>query len=374
MKYLWTTLLPLCCLGAGPEAESFFSSREWGHDYLRQVSPEGIWYADANKMWQNDSALCWAGVTANLLVWGGWAHYVESQGLAEFPHAEDSVMDYYQQCWGDVGFRADQGFLWFTDGSSYSQAPQGGKLLAGRLNARELVLAYAFKEHPPEIEFMLLKAFFQAGFGVSMSVHSGATLHEITLWGYEDRGDEGFFIYFSNTDDCNGGKPYGARENGPKQLTRTQLVFDAEKGEYYLMDRAFRANQLRLFRQFDKYLIGEPETPDDARPLEYDQVRYGRIDGADDIDWYRIDAAPGDSVAVSAALLKPDHTMRLQASVYDESGKSLYASQWATDEIAPPPFKADGPLHIAISGRLSVSDDMLSDVYTVTVRQSAPAK
>lgn len=102
------------------------STTLWGHDYLPELytSPQpakpndvgGCYFADAEKLNElQDQLYCWAGTTANLLTWGGWA--------ANSPLAfadEDETLEYFIDYWKNEGGQDRDAFSWFVNGTGDS--------------------------------------------------------------------------------------------------------------------------------------------------------------------------------------------------------------------------------------------------------------
>jgi hypothetical protein len=106
MLVMWVLMV---VVGAGPTfAETYLIYNNYG----------GTW-SDANKTYEDDSNMCWAGSIANVLEYGAW-------GVGAYPNAP-AIFSHFKAAWPNVGGLPQEGFSWWLNGVSMP----GGILVPG---------------------------------------------------------------------------------------------------------------------------------------------------------------------------------------------------------------------------------------------------
>jgi hypothetical protein len=106
MLVMWVLMV---VVGAGPTfAETYLIYNNYG----------GTW-SDANKTYEDDSNMCWAGSIANVLEYGAW-------GVGAYPNAT-AIFSHFKAAWPNVGGLPQEGFSWWLNGVSMP----GGRMVPG---------------------------------------------------------------------------------------------------------------------------------------------------------------------------------------------------------------------------------------------------
>jgi hypothetical protein len=87
-------------------ADTYYVYNQWG----------GNWH-DANKNWDGDSNLCWAGAASNILAWTGW-------GTPAY-NTETTIFQYFKGNWTDQGGLPWVGWQWWFNGTNSAQGLRG---------------------------------------------------------------------------------------------------------------------------------------------------------------------------------------------------------------------------------------------------------
>lgn len=85
--------------------------------YVSGVNAAGGWI-DVNKTWTDDTQLCWAASSANLLAYTGW-------GGAPNLSAGTQIFSYYKDHWNDAPGNPYYGLEWWFDGINRTQGTPG---------------------------------------------------------------------------------------------------------------------------------------------------------------------------------------------------------------------------------------------------------
>lgn len=149
----------------------------WSATYLVYNVFGGTWQ-DAEKDWQGDHLMCWAGAASNLLTWGGWQ-------VPRF-HNEELIFDEFENRWANQGGWEKDAMRWWFDGTD----PGGGRIInpgGGRYWP-----SYKFSDYyrPMDNDADQMRKLDQdlaAGYASILYVrginHGGK--HVITGWGYD---------------------------------------------------------------------------------------------------------------------------------------------------------------------------------------------
>jgi hypothetical protein len=162
---------------------SYFGYDEWG----------GTWH-DANKTWSDDSLLCWAGASSNILDWGGW----DTPNYSN----ETDIFSVYRDHWTNQGQWMEHAFEWWLNGTlpplSGSQVDVPG---AGNYWPTYDFFDYYHGESDYGLSMSSIDEFLRQGFGVTISVD---TYHAVTVWGFDyDSLNSDYYtgIWFTDSDD-----------------------------------------------------------------------------------------------------------------------------------------------------------------------------
>ena len=312
----------------------------WGHDYLPELygppatsqpnDVTGYYYADAEKLNNTqDSLYCWGAASSNILTWSGWA--------ANSPYAfanEDETFEYYIDFWKNEGGLESDGLSWFLNGTGLSgtiTVPAEGGNLFPQLDASDYIAVVDVSTETDTL-LNLLADYFDAGYGVSYAIYSDAGLaHAITGWGYETDAKGNTYLYYSDSDsDYWSGSD--DRRDAVNRLSRTRVTVH-DDGRLYFEDYMVFGAYLGSFaaiRQFDKIFLGQHETFDDARKLDFsdgEALRAGNLDGENDDDYYKFNTAFAGRVEISVSMTSDDPLLTgLCISIYDALKNLIYSS------------------------------------------------
>ncbi len=348
----------------------------WGHDWLperysdpapsRPNDVTGYYFADAEKLLiSQDMLYCWGGASSNLLTWAGWA-------VAANPEwdNEDKVLEYYIDHWKNEGGYDADGFSWFLNGvgaTGMIDVPMDGGNLFPTIDYRSVTVnlnATAYQENFADA----LSDCFDAGFGVGFNIYSDSGMaHAITGWGYEVDGDD-FYVYYSDSDsDYWGGSE--DRRDAVNRLSRSLLDYNEEDGRWYMSDYGITGTYLgdvEGIRQFDKKMLGQNETFDDARNLEFNgnQIeRAGNLDGENDDDYYMFSTYYDAEILLLVAMAFDDPILTgINITLYAEDKSSvLYTtSDYATSQEYRFLAGINSTYYLLVCGSAAVSDDELA--------------
>lgn len=189
---VWSFACPwfLCGLDAPANAAAVF---------VDNVSLSSGW-SDANKDYVDDTQLCWAAATANLLAYTGW---IGTPNLS----SADPIFNDYKKYWNDVGGHAVFGVDWWFDGVNQRQGVSGWAQLTDTTHPGFYTTAlYDSKFHFYELSGDLEKIILD-----SVTGHRGVTLgigwmngeirdggHAVTIWGIDTAAD---YLYITDSDD-----------------------------------------------------------------------------------------------------------------------------------------------------------------------------
>ena len=366
------------------------STTLWGHDYLPELytSPQpakpndvgGCYFADAEKLNElQDQLYCWAGTTANLLTWGGWA--------ANSPLAfadEDETLEYFIDYWKNEGGQDRDAFSWFVNGTGDSGdiiVPAEGGNLFPTLDAGEYQFTVTADEAGGDFAVLLLSS-FNAGYGVGLSIYSDAGMaHAITGWGYEVVGND-IYLYYSDSDSDYWDGSFDRRE-APNRLSKTKFTFNRKDGRFYLEDYQVSDAYLGEFtaiRQFDKIFLGENETFDDARQLEFSDgqtVRAGNIDGREDDDYYVFSTQFTGEIDIRVAMNCPAEFLSgITVSLFDAAKNLIWqAAEAALEQVYSFIAAANLNYYLKVEGDAFTADNtalpLELNTYRVEVTKNA---
>lgn len=158
-------------------------------------------YYDVNKHWQNDSQLCWAAATSNILAYTNWGFSISvsdgEQGASLFG-SEYEVYDYFVEHFTNVGGHAYYAIPWFATGdysvkgqSNWAQPDDGSGNLYPGVSVSDL---YVYLDHDTYGGELIgeMAGYLYDGYGVALAIgwyrqnsptnRSGG--HSLTVWGY----------------------------------------------------------------------------------------------------------------------------------------------------------------------------------------------
>ena len=312
----------------------------WGHDYLPELygppatsqsnDVTGYYYADAEKLNNTqDTLYCWGAASANILTWSGWA--------ANSPYAfadENETFEYYIDFWKNEGGQESDGLSWFLSGTGLSgtiTVPAEGGNLFPLLDVSDYIAVVNVSTETDTL-LNLLTDYFDAGYGVAYSIYSDAGLaHAITGWGYEIDAKGNAYLYYSDSDsDYWSGSD--DRHDAVNRLSRTRVTIH-DDGRLYLEDYMASGAYLGGFaaiKQFDKIFLGQHETFDDARKLDFSDgsaLRAGNLDGENDDDYYKFTTAFAGRAEITVSMTSDDPLLTgLCISIYDALKNLIYSS------------------------------------------------
>lgn len=315
------------------------STELWGHDYLKELyaapAPEwgndvsGYYFADAEKLnTPQDMLYCWGAAASNILTWTGWAE--------NSPYAfrnEDEVFEYFISFWKNEGGMEDDAFTWFFNGTGNSgtmTVPVEGGNLFPQLNAGDYMVSVSVNTETSTL-LNTLADYFDAGYGVSYAIYSDQGLaHAITGWGYEVDENGEIWLYYSDSDSDYWSESWDRRD-AVNRLSKTRAEIKSD-GRLYFVDYMVSGAYLGSFsavRQFDKIFLGQHETFDDARLLEFDgsyAVRAGNLDGAGDEDYYMFSTEISSDLQITVSMATLDPALAgITVSLYDAGKRLVYS-------------------------------------------------
>lgn len=316
------------------------TTKLWGHDYLNELytapvpawsnDVSGYYFADAEKLnTPQDMLYCWGAATANILTWSGWA--------ANSPYAfrnEDETFEYFINYWKNEGGQEMDALTWFLNGTGETgtmTVPAEGGNLFPQLDVKDYTAQVEINTETSTL-LNILADYFDAGYGVSYAIYSDAGLaHAITGWGYEVDDSGKVWLYYSDSDSDYWAGSWDRRE-AVNRLSKTRAEIGKD-GRLYFSDYMVPGAYLGSFsaiRQFDKIFLGEHETFDDARVMEFDgsdALRAGNLDGENDDDYYAFSMEISSEVQVSVTMATLDPVLAgITVALYD-AGKNLILSR-----------------------------------------------
>ncbi|MBS1369155.1 MAG: hypothetical protein HPZ91_04270 [Lentisphaeria bacterium] len=375
--------------GDAPEGP-ILSTTLWGHDYLPElykpaepVQPgdvNGFYFADAEKlMGIQDQDYCWAASTANVLTWTGWAE----NSQPAFAN-EDETFEYFIESWKNETGEQQDAFSWFLNGANATgncAVPVEGGNLYPTLDCKDYMITVTADEAGGDFAELLLSCFI-SGYGVTFGIYSDQGLaHAITGWGFELKGKD-IYLYYSDSDsDSWGGS--SDRRDAPNRLSKTLLSVDRKDGRLYLEDYDAEGTYLGQFsalRQFDRNFLGESETFDDARRLEFNNgsvLRAGNVDGENDDDYYVFSTSFTGAVDIRVVMNSAESFISgITISLYDAAKNLLWsAAEAALEQVCSFTAAANLDYYLVVLGNAFTSDASLPlDINSYRVELSAGAE
>ena len=363
------------------------STELWGHDFLEELytppnpaagnDVSGIYFADAEKRNLPEELLyCWGAASSNILTWTGWA--------ANSPYHfrnEDEVFEYFINYWKNEGGMESDAFSWFFSGKGNSgtiTVPAEGGNLFPQLNGTD-VMFFTSKETETDTLLNTLTDYFDAGYGIAYAIYSSAGLaHAITGWGYEVDENGTTWLYYSDSDsDYWSGS--SDRRDAVNRLSKTRTELRSD-GRLYLSDYMIEGAYLGSFaalKQFDKLFLGEQETFQDARELEFcngTALRGGNLDGADDSDYYCFSTALSSDLQITVSMAAADPALSgILLSIYNAGGDLLYSSSdYRTEQTLSFHTQAEATYYLLVQGNaFSSAGSTVPTINTYYVQISA---
>jgi hypothetical protein len=177
---------------------------------------------DADKTYKGDTLQCWAGATANMLAYTGWAQSLGFQ-------TEDDIFKYFRENFTDEGGNSYFANEWFITGNyeplgeaNWSQPSSGGGLYGNTVNYSDIAGAVRFTGPAHTIEGDTIDDAvdkLKEGCAISLTIQwpwGGA--HAITMWGaIYDASGKCVGLLVTDSDDGKGGV------NAPNQLQRLDI-------------------------------------------------------------------------------------------------------------------------------------------------------
>lgn len=180
-------------------ASTYFVYDDWG----------GTW-TDVDKSGADDSSLCWAAASSNVLNYTGWGAVAGSSAAELF--------GYFNNAFSDGGSIENYAYEWWFSGNYAAQGTSGWAqvedLTAGAFYADLDVDDYMRTQTAGFNGFSnalsLIDAWMKQGYGVSLGIYNAYYGgHSITAWGFEyDAAGNYTGIYVTDSDD-NGWGYYG---------------------------------------------------------------------------------------------------------------------------------------------------------------------
>jgi hypothetical protein len=182
-------------------ADTYYVYNQWG----------GTWH-DANKNWNGDSNLCWAGAASNILAWAG-------RGTPAY-NTETAIFQYFKGNWTDQGGLPWVGWQWWFNGTNAAKDVPGYAQLT-RSDSGNFWSGVTFDNYvhekwysPADHQTSNLMAtvdnYLHSGYGVTLGIYmpngsDGWYGHALTAWGFNYTGQGGSrtysSIYVTDSDD-----------------------------------------------------------------------------------------------------------------------------------------------------------------------------
>lgn len=174
------------CLTSPAFGLSYFGYNDWG----------GTW-SDVNKNGNDDSQLCWAAASSNILEWTGWGTLADS--------TEQNIFDEFKEHWTNQGGMALHGWKWWLNGGLPPNEPNvaqvnvsgGGNYWSG-VNFWD----YYYQDFSKTSVMGSLSSYLKSGYGVTLGVYKYGGAHALTAWGYDyDSSGNYTGVWVSDSDD-----------------------------------------------------------------------------------------------------------------------------------------------------------------------------
>lgn len=365
------TVSAMDTMGSAGSARSFLVTQYFGHEYLASFDAvTASYFADAEKTLTDadDDNLCWAASAANMLQWAGWGGTFAD---------EDRILDYFVSLWPDEGGWQEQGISWWINGrpfmSAYYYPASGGNFFPGL--TPENYLTRVITDTYSDVT-SLLKSYFEAGQIVGANLQ-GAIAHAITFWGYKVENGV-FSVYYTDSDDDKNVQ-LADRRDAVDSLKSSRLLWDNVRRCWYLADYHDYGNSVYLhaitsLEQYDPVFSGKSENRASAATLEFSgdsALRYGNLDAAADIDYYRIGNAQDRMLSISVSARDTAFAGKLYLTVYAADGSVIFKSEGGVLEryaLRPP---TGGELYFSVSGTPDGRTTVGANTYAVTVEYSS---
>ena len=173
-------------------AGTYYIYDDWG----------GTW-SDVNKTGNDDSLLCWAAASSNILTYTGW-------GSAKADSSAD-LFDYFKASFSDAGGLENYAYEWWFSGNYIRQGDEGWAQVtdtaAGAFYPNLDIDDYLRSAQEGGDGFSqalsLIEQYMKDGYGVSIGIYNALYGgHSVTAWGfsYDDQGNY-TGIYLTDSDD-----------------------------------------------------------------------------------------------------------------------------------------------------------------------------
>ncbi len=213
-------------------------------------------YSDADKTGTDDSQMCWAAASANMLAWWQTQYGVANFSSSEVPATADAIFGTFIRNWANVSGREEYGLTWWISGNSENASY--GSFYATHYTGSDAQGAYYAPHYDAAATSALVKeisltgadaaqiardwaAVYAAGGMMSLGVYSsmsGTTPmggHTLTLWGFAtDTNGRLTSITVTDSDDATEG------------AVTLNLVYNVTKGYYQVAQSGSRLNGLLL--------------------------------------------------------------------------------------------------------------------------------
>nr|WP_319396603.1 hypothetical protein [uncultured Desulfobacter sp.] len=174
------------------------SANAFADDYYIYDDWGGTW-TDVDKEWTDDTVLCWAAASSNILNYTGWGA-VAGNSAAE-------LFSYFNNAFSDAGSLENYAYEWWFSGTYRPQKAEGWAQLevenAGAfypdLNVNDYMRVETQGEDGFSNALSLIDTWMEEGYGVSLGISSA---HSITAWGFS-YDEAGLYtgIYVTDSDD-----------------------------------------------------------------------------------------------------------------------------------------------------------------------------
>jgi len=178
-------------LGSTPRGSSYMLTDHWG----------GSW-TDAEKTLSNtnDTLMCWAAASSNVLEWTGWG---QVGGMTN----SDEMFGYFQDHWTNEGGAAGYGWDWWFDGTNDSGTWGSQVDVPGGGFYPTRAFGKYYQQRTSDFNAMdNTSNFLREGSGIVLDVlwTTGGYAHSITCWGYSynpNNSDEYYGLWITDSDD-----------------------------------------------------------------------------------------------------------------------------------------------------------------------------